>query len=165
MSKKYLSEINIIYEIYENNIQNNIINIFGEKFIKNNRKNCKMIINNKEYKIKEKLNITNDNNILKIKIKGIENIIDMSDMFNGYTSLLSLPDISKWKISNVINMSDMLKGCTSLLSLPDISKWETINVTNMSNMFKGCTSLLSLPDISKWNTINVIDMSYIFKGC
>ena len=36
-------------------------------------------------------------------------------------SLKSLPDISKWNTSNVINMSYMFSGCTSLNSLPDIA--------------------------------------------
>ena len=48
----------------------------------------------------------------------------------------------------------MFKGCSSLLSLPDISKWNINNITDMNNMFEGCSSLLSLPDISKWNTNN-----------
>ena len=108
MSNKYISEINIIYDISENRmydiweipfslwIKKENINIFGEKFIKNNRNNCKMIIDNKEYNIEEKFEITNNNNdILNIKLKGIENIIDMSNMFNGCKNLLSLPDISK----------------------------------------------------------------------
>ena len=45
MSHKYISEINIIYNIYENQFnfreKKEIINIFGEKFIKNNRNNAK----------------------------------------------------------------------------------------------------------------------------
>ena len=32
-------------------------------------------------------------------------------------------------------MSDIFDGCTSLKSLPDISKWDTKNVNNMSQMF------------------------------
>ena len=41
MSNKYISEITIIYNIYENQFnykeKKEIINIFGEKFIKNNK--------------------------------------------------------------------------------------------------------------------------------
>ena len=46
-------------------------------------------------------------------------------------------------------MSSMFEGCSSLSSLPDISKWNTNNATNMSSMFYECFSLLSLPDILK----------------
>ena len=45
--------------------------------------------------------------------------------------------------------------CSSLLKLPDISKWNTKNVTNMKGLFCGCSSLKFLPDISKWNMNNV----------
>ena len=40
----------------------------------------------------------------------------------------------------------MFEGCSSLESLPDISKWNTNNVTDMSRMFKGCELLKLLPD-------------------
>ena len=136
MLKEEISEINIIYDINKNTNKNNIINIFGYEFIRNNKDICKMIINNKEYKIIQKYNVENyNNNQLKIKLKGINNIMNMSEIFSGCSSLLSLPDISKWKTNNVINMSYMFNRYSSLSSLPDISKWNTYNVTNMSYMF------------------------------
>ena len=52
-------------------------------------------------------------------------------------------------------MSYMFGFCSSLLSLPDFSKWNPNNITNMFGMFYFCSSLLSLSDISKWNTNNV----------
>ena len=113
-----------------------------------------MIIDNNEYEIIEKYNIKNyKNNKLEIKLKGINHVTNMSDLFNGCSTLSSLPDISKWETSNITNMSGMFTTCSSLSSLPDISKWNTNNVTNMSGMFNGCSSLSSLPDISRWNSI------------
>ena len=50
---------------------------------------------------------------------------------------------------NVINMSELFSGCSSLSYLPDISKWNINNVTNISGLFYECSSLSSLPDISK----------------
>ena len=97
MSEEDVPEINIIYKINEN-----CINIFGNKFVENNKNNCKMIIDNKEYEITEKYNFQKyNNNNLKIKLKGINNVTDMSYMFNECSSLLSLPDISTWNTSNV----------------------------------------------------------------
>ena len=52
-------------------------------------------------------------------------------------------------INNIINMSFMFSGCKSLSSLPDISKWNTSNVTDMSYMFYGCNESLKIP--SKFN--------------
>ena len=144
MSEKDISEINIIYDIKGENY----INIFGSKFIENNKNICKMIIDKKESEIREKYKVKRKkNNKLKIILKGIDNITDMSNMFCGCSSLSALSDISKWNTNNVTNMSWMFSGCSSLSSLPDISKWNTNNVTDMSCMFYGCSLLSSLPDI------------------
>ena len=123
MSKEDISIINIIYEINEKNKEYENINIFGSEFVKNNKRICKMIISNKEYEITEQYNIKNYNkNKLKIKLKGIDNVTDMSNMFCECSTLSSLSDISEWNTNNVTNMSSILHGCSSLLSLPDISK-------------------------------------------
>ena len=39
---------------------------------------------------------------LKIKLRGIDDITNMSCIFYECSSLLSIPDISKWNTSNVI---------------------------------------------------------------
>ena len=95
----------------------------------------------------------------------ISNVTNISGMFCLCSSLTSLPDISKWNTSNIENISFMFYDCKSLISLPDISKWDTSKVNNMSYMFSKCNSLISLPDISKWNTYNVTDISRIFSEC
>ena len=38
----------------------------------------------------------------------------------------------------------MFENCSSLLNLPDISKWNTANILNMSNLFHGASSLITL---------------------
>ena len=162
MSKKDLSEINIIYDINGEKE----IKIFGVIFVQNNKNICKMIIDDKDYELTNIYKIQrNNNNKLKIKLKGINNITNLSCMFYGCTSLSSLPDISKWNTNKVTNMSYMFAECSSLLSIPDISKLNTNNVTEMSYMFLGCSSLLSLPDISKWNINKVTNMNEMFGGC
>ena len=71
--------------------------------------------------IEEVHNVKANKNIkLKIKLKGINNITDMSSLFSGCLSLTSLPDISKWNTNNVTDMSFMFRGCSSLSSLPGI---------------------------------------------
>jgi len=42
-------------------------------------------------------------------------------------------------------MSGMFSWCSSLLSLPDISKWNTNNVTDMSGIFYKCKDSLNIP--------------------
>ena len=141
-----INEIKINYKIKEKEVK-----LFDNTFVKNNKNNCKIEIEGKEYELKEKhsfsfFSIKPD--ILEIKLKGIMNITNMSYMFYQCSSLSSLPDISNWNTSNVTHMNCMFCGCSSLSSLPDISNWNTSNVTNMSYMFNECSSLSSLPNIS-----------------
>ena len=162
MENEDLSYINIIYDINKDNKDEydifdsedkdkdevgDEISIFGSEFVKNNKNKCKMIIDNKEYEITEKYNIENyNNNKLNIKLKGINNVTDMSDMFCGCSSLSSLPDISNWNTNNVTDMSSMFNGCSSLSSLPDISNWNINNVKHMFLMFEKCSKNLIIPN-------------------
>ena len=94
-----------------------------------------------------------------------DNIIDIRGIFYNCSSLKSLPDISEWNTSNFTDISCIFYNCSSLESLPDISKWNTSNFTDISAIFCKCSSLISLPDISKWNTNKVKKMSGIFSSC
>ena len=159
---KEIDEINIIYKI-NNNVDK--IKIFGYYFVENNKKNCKIIYEGKEYELTEEFNVRKCNkNTLDIKLKGIKNIHNMSYIFHNCKSLLSVPNISNWNTNNVTNMRSLFLGCSSLLSLPDISKWDLSNTTNISCLFNGCSSLKSLPNISNWNTINITDMGCLFDS-
>ena len=142
-------EMIIIYKIEGKNK----IQLFGSKFIENNKNNCKIIIYDKELNIVEYLKINKKDKILKIKLKEIKLITDISEMFYNCESLITLPDISNWNTNNVTNVSSMFFDCKSLISLPDISNWNTNNITDMSYMFSGCRSLISLPNISNWNML------------
>ena len=133
--------------------------IFGEEFVRNNKSNCIMIIDNKEHETARTLNIQNydkDKDIIEIKLKGISKVTNMSYLFSGCSKLLSLSDISEWDTSNVINMSYMLNGCSKLSSLPDLLKWNTSNVIDMSYMFNGCSKLSSLPDLSNGKLVMLL---------
>ena len=104
MSKEEISEITIIYDI---NKEDKYVKIFGEEFVENNKNICKMIIDNKKYEITEYFNISKyNNNKLKIKLKGVNNITNMSYMFWRCSSLSSLPDISKWNTNNITTVLD-----------------------------------------------------------
>ena len=154
MSKEDISFGNIIYNINEEDKKFENINIFGSEFVKYNKNICKMIIDNEEYEITEIYNVKNyKNKKLQIKLKGIDNVTDMSYMFSECSLLSSLSDLLNWNTNKVSNMSNMFSGCSTLLSLPDISKWKINNIRDMSTMFYGCSSLSSLSNISKWNTI------------
>jgi len=188
---KRKKENNIGKMIYSNNTKNNEeIKLFDKEFLSSNIKRTKMILNNKQYKMKE--NIENHKQHFKIKIKFLDNIIKMNsmfkgcesltsvinfqnintkylktlyDLFNECNSLLYIDDISNWNISNINNINKLFFRCSSLENLPDISKWNTSNIINISCLFYCCSSLKYLPDISKWNTSKIIDMSNLFYCC
>ena len=166
------SDINngIIIKYKNNNINMyySEIKIFGKYFVEKNKEKCKIIYENKILELTEFFYLPNNNeiqDILEIKLIGINNINNMSYMFYDCESLIYLPDISKWNTINVTDMSWMFYNCKSLSDLPDLSKWNTMNVTDMSFMFYNCKFFLSLPDISSWDTSNVINMSRMFYNC
>ena len=159
-------EITIEYKF--NNI-NDKIKIFGKNFVENNKNNCKIILNGKEIDLcihlnKKDLNLVD--NTLRIKLKGINNIINISYMFERCeSSSISIPDIAKWNTNKIIDMNHLFYKCYTLNILPDISNFNTENVTNFNSMFCCCGSITSLPDISNWNTNKVTDMGHLFSEC
>ena len=72
-------------------------------------------------------------------------------MFFNCSSLISLPDISRWDTCNVTTLDGMLSNCISLISLPNISIWNTDSVIDMLSLISDCLSLPILPDLSIWN--------------
>ena len=48
---------------------------------------------------------------------------NLSHIFDGYISLISISDISHWNTNNAINMSYMFNYCCLLESLFDTSNW------------------------------------------
>ena len=72
------NEMIIIYKIKQDKYE---IKLFGKKFIENNKNNCKIIIDNKDQDLIEYLKINKNERILKIKLKEIKAITNMSYMF------------------------------------------------------------------------------------
>ena len=189
-----MNEINIRYLIKENEEE---IKLFGEEFVNNNKENCILSFNNKNYELcdyikYDEYKINKNEDSFEVVLKEKKKITNMSNMFSGCESLISIWNIDKWDTQNVTNMSKMFELCSSLCSLPksldwntskvtdisyifstckkltdipDISKWDISNVNNMKGMFKRCESIKTLPDISNWNTSNITDMSEMFCGC
>ena len=177
-----LDTITMIYNVRalkeENKIEKNKkdLQIFGEKFVYNNKPsiflffskdNLKIIYKKKEYKFESYFDINKieEDNFVEIKLKGISEIKNKSHMFSGCENLVFLSEIPNWITSKNTDISYMFNECRSLKSLPDVSRWDTSEVTNMEGIFYNCKSLISLPDISKWNTSKVNNMKSIFYNC
>ena len=111
-------------------------------------------INNKTSAIsffRECKNLENINQILNTS-----NVTSMNSMFNGCTSLVTIP---LFDTSSATSMIAMFNGCTSLTTIPQLN---TSSVTSMNAMFYGCTSLTTIPQL---NTSSVTDMNAMFNGC
>ena len=91
------------------------------------------------------------------------NVTDMSDMFNGCTSLLGVLDISSFNTSKVESMASMFNGCSKITGI-SLSNFNTSKVTNMFGVFEECSGLTSL-NLSSFNTSKVTSMSSMFYNC
>ena len=153
LNKNEINEITIIYnynkskdinsddkERFEKELGETISRekLFGERFVKNNKNICKMIINGKRQEIcsylpkyQEYLN----EGKLEIKLIDFKNISDISYMFSGCLSLISLPDISKMNLNSITNIRGIFFYCSSLSYIDDISKWEIKNVQDICGIF------------------------------
>ena len=80
----------------------------------------------------------------------------MNNMFQGCSSLTSVPDLDTAAVTTV---GSMFSGCAALTQVPDMN---TSRVINMGAMFLGCSALTSVPDLS---TINATAMNNMFQGC
>ena len=152
--------------LIEKNNKSNKIRIFGKEFVENNKKICRIIYGGEINELSEFIDISNSNSkdYITIILIGIENVKTMRKMFLD-TSLFKIRISSNLIINNITDLSHIFNNCSSLTYLPDLSNWDTSNVTDMNSMFYKCEKLKILPDISKWNTSNTIDFSNIFYYC
>ena len=153
-------------------IKGNKIKLFGALFYQNNKDNCSITINEKEYPLSEYYIIKkNDikNNELEVKLNQIKSLNNMINMFqsneNEPINLSEISSIIDWDTSNVTDISNLFYNCSLLKSIQGLSKFNTSNITNISNLFYNCINLTSVDDISKWNLDKVTDMSNMFFNC
>ena len=88
------------------------IRIFGKNFVNKNKGKCNIIYNNKEYKLKEFLIITNYNyyqeDFIKIKLK-VNDKINLSEMFSDCEQLLWLSENEEKVYKNFENINESIK--------------------------------------------------------
>jgi len=167
-----------------------IFNIFGEKFVKNNKNNIDLIINGikeelvKGYKlkngenkieiiIKNKItnleymfyNCTKLKNIEELKYLSTEEVNNFEGMFCDCSSLSDIKGLKNWNVSNGNNFSYMFFRCSPLSDIKGLENWNVSNGNNFSNMFWGCSSLSDIRSLENWNVSNGKDFHKMFSGC
>ena len=83
-------------------------------------------------------------------------VTNMSYMFNGCSSLTTIPLIDT---SSCTNMSNMFDNCSSLTTIPLI---DTSSCINMSKMFTLCSKLTTIPQLDTSSCTNIYA---VFNGC
>ena len=167
-----------------------IFNIFGEKFVENNKNNIDLIINGikeelvKGYKLKKgenKIEIIIKNKITNLeymfynctKLKNIEELKNLDTkevnnfegMFCDCSSLSDIKGLENWNVSNGNNFSYMFFRCSSLSNIKALENWNVSKGNNFSNMFWGCSSLSDIRSLENWNVSNGEDFHKMFSGC
>ena len=111
-------------------------------------------------------NMTNLSDIRGIdEYLSTDSVTDMSQMFQGCTSLAELNLIS-FDTQQVTDMSQMFAGCTALREL-DLSSFSVQRVANMTGIFQGCSNLQTINVRSDWNPAGVLSgtSANMFDGC
>ena len=116
-------------------------------------------------------------------------IIDLSNVFQDFTSLIDidgfeLMDLSQAEnlqysfanigiekitinstISNAIDLRGMFANCATLSEVTFGEKFDTSDATDMSGMFANCKNLTTIKFSKNFTTENVTNMSRMFEGC
>ena len=150
-------EIKLVYKSEINSIQN----IFGKKFVENNKNNIELIINGEKSELIEKYKLKKGLNdikmIIKNKIKNLEN------MFYECNNLTNIDQLKFLDINEDNNFSEMFTGCQSLNDIKALRKWKVSKVSNFSYMFSGCSLLKDIKGLQNWNVSNGKNFSYMFS--
>ena len=158
--------MNLIYLIQNNKD----VHLFCGNFVKRYKEKCKIIYNGNIYPLTEYFLVSNISNKdkqkgeIKITLKSIDYITDMSYMFSGCNDLKKViatgTDMSKVKY-----MEATFEWCENLEELSNTSKWNLKNVETLKGLFYKCTKLKNVPGIGKWNLIKLKNMEEMFLGC
>ena len=132
--------------------------------------NCKSLENIDFLKDLDTSNVLNMSNMFsgssslnteEISIK-TNKVTDMSRMFYKCVNLTLIKNLDI-STSEVTNFLGMFEKCENLKNI-DLSKFDTSKAINLENFFSGCVSLISI-DFSKFQTSNVVDMSGFLTDC
>ena len=143
------------------------IRIFGEKFVKENKGKFKIIYENIEYELTEYLeDIDKEHHkedLVTLKLRFVENNIDMSYMFFNCSKLFSILNNI-----NINNLNDTLELEENFYSIKNEQLTTLENETKFNSLLNndnyGYDSFCQLSSINKINIGNTTDSDVIFQG-
>ena len=98
----YETNNNILKLIYQNDKDKIETKILGKQFVQISKNKGIIIIKNKKKKLEEKLKTNQKEKYISVKLKLLENIMDLNSMFKGCTTLYSVSHTSKLNSINAI---------------------------------------------------------------
>ena len=155
--EKYRNRINLIYS------RGSYENIFGIKFVENNKNNIELKINGIPNKLVSKFKLEENQNNIEIIIKNTIN--NFEDMFYNCDKLINIEELKYLDISEVNSLSYMFCGCSSLSDIKALEKWDVSKIANFSFMFDECKLLSNIKPLEKWNVSNGTNFNAIFACC
>jgi len=186
INNKYKNEINLKYITEEEKEEN----IFGEKFVKNNKNNIELEINGEKSKLVKRYKLIKGINNIKMLIKNkltnleymfykckslkdinelkyldIKDINNFEYMFCGCSSLSDIKSLQNWNVSNGNNFKGMFGECSSLLDIKPLKNWNVSNGNNFSGMFYKSSSLSDIEPLQNWDVSNGKNFELMFNGC
>ena len=134
----YKNEINLVYYAESKDFYY----IFGEDFVKTNKKNINLIINGKKDELHCDVELEEGDNNITLIIKN--KLTNFDYFFYGCRTLKDITEMKYFDVSEIKSFECMFGGCEMLF---DIKVWENLNVSNSNNflsMLSECTSLTDL---------------------
>ena len=101
----------------------------------------------------------------KVYITFKEDVTDLSNAFEGCTSLAAIPENLFAHNTEVTTFESTFAPCTSLQSIPENLFAKNPKVTSFQSTFEGCSSLQSIPENLFANNPAVTNFAYTFADC
>ena len=155
-------KINLIYGCKDED-EDLEYNIFGEKFVQNNRNHIELIINGTKSELVRKSKLKKGTNNIEIIIK--HKIINLEYMFYECRTLRNIEGLMYLDVKEINNFSYMFYKCKSLSDIKGLENWNVSNGNNFSSMFNECKSLSDIKGLENWNLSNGKYFSNMFDGC
>ena len=157
-----ISEQNKIILIYYTDCKG-FFDIFGKKFVQNNKDNLELNINGKQNPLVDKYELKEGKNIITMVIKN--HLTNLSNMFYGAKYLKDISELKSLNVTYVNDFSCIFFGCSSLSNIKALENWDVSNGNNYESMFWGCESLCDIEPLRYWNVSNGINFRNIFNAC
>ena len=130
-------------------------NIFGKKFVENNKNNIKLNIDGCITDLKSDCELNKGYNTIIMTI--MNPIKKFESMFYDCKCLENIDELNKLDTNYCSNFSHKFHGCSSLKDISSLKNWNVSNGNNFSSMFHGCSSLSDISSFQNWYISSIIN--------